>query len=332
MTSRVFVSHASEDKQARVRPLVMALAREGLPLWLDRPGIGDSHFDFEPAFLQQHDIEGLRAGEPFDRQILEAHWNAGAVLGCLSRALAADRHVLVQELVLATYACKLVTCIVDDLAFADIPSEMGLIDGRRLQAPRIDTTALREAVETLERRPGMTPADLPPHLHRPWQTVKSLVADIDRVLQQRGGVRITSTQLRALRETLESVPVGPFVHPYDIPWSVIHHFGARLSDPDEAKSHFATSMQLALASNVEAFDVRQVVVTRGEVPSPDKIPPETYWTDVLTVAGTKSRRTLSALLHAPTAPQERQLPARDASTLASFKKWLLFPHLPRVSD
>ena len=139
---RTFVSHASADKAERVKPLVRALLIEGVPLWLDRPGHGDSHFNFDAAYIERHDIASLQAGRPFDRQILEAHWQCDAVLGCLSRFLTQNRHVLVQELVLAAYANKLVACIVDELPYGEIPSDLGLIDASRLQAPRIDAVAL----------------------------------------------------------------------------------------------------------------------------------------------------------------------------------------------
>jgi len=152
---RTFVSHASGDKTDRVKPLVQALLLEGVPLWLDRPGQGESHFNFDAAYIERYDIAGLQAGRPFDRQVLEAHWQCDAVLGCLSRLLTQDRQVLVQELVLAAYANKLVACIVDDLPYGDIPSDLGLIDASRLQAPRVDSAALGQAVEdTAPARPA----------------------------------------------------------------------------------------------------------------------------------------------------------------------------------
>ena len=71
-STRVFVSHASEDKP-RVRPLAQALAMEGLSLWLDRPGSGANYFQLEEDFIRKHDIQGLVAGSDWDDQILQAH-------------------------------------------------------------------------------------------------------------------------------------------------------------------------------------------------------------------------------------------------------------------
>src|SRR5690349_18307623 len=95
----VFVSHASEDKQGRVRPLVEALLLQGMQVWVDRPGHGDNNFGFDDEFIKRYQILGLHSGEGWDQQISRAVANAGAVLVCLSRALTASRQVLVQELV-----------------------------------------------------------------------------------------------------------------------------------------------------------------------------------------------------------------------------------------
>src|SRR5262245_46934470 len=108
MQPYVFVSHASEDKQERVRPLVRALIWHGLRVWIDRPGYGESHFGFDDAYIERHGILGIPSGQDYREQIQKALRNAGAILICLSRALSKDREVLVQELSFGAIQDKLV--------------------------------------------------------------------------------------------------------------------------------------------------------------------------------------------------------------------------------
>ena len=71
--SHVFISHAAPDKLLRVKPLVHALAIEGVRLWLDRPGAGDSHLNFDEEFIHRHGIEAVDdLGRPFDPHRHEA--------------------------------------------------------------------------------------------------------------------------------------------------------------------------------------------------------------------------------------------------------------------
>lgn len=48
-----------------MKPLVRALLIEGVPLWLDRPGHGDSHFNFDAAYIERHDIADLQRRAPW---------------------------------------------------------------------------------------------------------------------------------------------------------------------------------------------------------------------------------------------------------------------------
>ena len=105
--SHVFISHAAPDKLLRVKPLVHALAIEGVRLWLDRPGAGDSHLNFDEEFIHRHGIESLRSGVGYDIGIREALRACSAVLVCLSRsAIDPERRVLQQEM---TTTSKLVS-------------------------------------------------------------------------------------------------------------------------------------------------------------------------------------------------------------------------------
>lgn len=323
----VFVSHASEDKQQRVRPLVEALAMEGVRLWIDRPGHGESHFNFDQDFIERHGIRGLESGQPWNDQISRALREAGAVLACLSAALCAQRLVLVQELVLAWHHQKLVTCIVDDLPYSKIPGDLGLPDASRLQAERIDAGLLRRAVVRLTEQPEATPEDLPPLLRSQWEIVRKLVGDINRILDKSGPRPPSAAEMAAARSALSIVPIGPMVRAYEIPFEVVGIFADRLGDPERAKSFLSLAMQILSQCNPENFDEPQLLVRSGEVLNPHAVAADEYWGDVLTVAGMKSRRTLAALLIAPGAPRPDALNPALGSILERFRTWLEQPSM-----
>jgi hypothetical protein len=87
----IFLSHASEDKAAVVRPLAAGLRRAGVKVWLDEhelklgdslsgkidEGLSDSSFGaviLSPAFLAKHwpqkELAGLRAREEDGKKVI----------------------------------------------------------------------------------------------------------------------------------------------------------------------------------------------------------------------------------------------------------------------
>lgn len=83
--SFIFVSHASDDKPMRIRPLVEVLIAEGETAWIDRPGAGAGNLGFSQDYISRHDIDFLQSGTPWSTSIEDALRGSGAVLGCLSR-------------------------------------------------------------------------------------------------------------------------------------------------------------------------------------------------------------------------------------------------------
>ena len=322
--SYVFVSHASEDKQ-RLKPLIEALALQGVKLWLDRPGHGESHFNLDQDFIDRHGIEGLKVGLPWDEQIMSALREAGAVLACLSRALCASRQVLVQELLLGKYNEKLVACIVDDLPYTEIPSDLGLADASKIQAAKIESALLRKAVDRLNAPQGLIRDDLPPVLKNQWEIVRNVVSDINRILERSGPRPPTAEEIVAVRKALSHFPIGPMVRIYELPIEVIAIFADVFGDPTKARNFFSLAMQIRSQCNPENFDERQILVRPGEVLNPSNVPSDEYWGSVLTVAGQKSRRTLGAFLLTPGAPKPERLTPELSSALESFRRWLEQP-------
>jgi TIR domain len=319
--SYVFVSHASEDKIGRVRPLVEALLQLGVRLWIDRPGYGKNNFNFSQDYIERFGILSLRAGRSWDEQIREAVRDCGAVLICLSKGFSVERQVLTQEMLLGLHHDKLVACIVDDTPFERMPSDLGLAAGSRIQAERIDPERLAEAVARMEAA-GATDEALPAELRTQWETVRKLVADINRILDRSGPRLPTPSELMSARAELLRYPIGPMVTARDIPLELIRVFAECFDEPNAARNFFERAMQLRADCNPEKFDDRQIVLGRGEVLSPSNVSAEEFWSDVLTGAGHKSRRTLAAFLVAPGAPRQDEARTGQGGVLEGFKRWL----------
>jgi WD40 repeat protein len=179
--SFVFVSHAAPDKRTRVRPLVQALAIEGVSLWIDRPGSGPDDFQLPPEFVSRYQIQCLRLGQDWDEGIKSALRDADAVLVCLSKAaLETEREVLLQEMWGAQFTRKAVTCIVDDLDLSAMPQERGLLSLGKSQSLRIDTETLGLAIDWLSADASRTPDQLPKEYQLAWQDVRRLRDELHR--------------------------------------------------------------------------------------------------------------------------------------------------------
>ena len=318
MTPFVFVSHASADK-ARVRPLVEALALQGLNLWLDRPGHGSSHFNFDDDFIERFGIRSLPSGERWSEEIAHALREAGAVLLCISKSLFEASHVWLQELTVAAHDHKLVTCVIDGTRPSRLP-RLGLIDLAALQTASIDTDVLQGAVTQVSS--GTPPASLPSTLRAQWQITTGLVSDIEIILDRSGARAPSPRQLQTICSGLVQVPIGPVVHAAQIPLEVIRIFADRFSDSRTSRHFVQLAMKIRSACNPEAFTEEQIVVSAAEVRDPAETTAAAYWADVLTVAGSKSRRTLAALLMTPGAPSTRELPQETLGIFGRFGKWL----------
>jgi WD40 repeat protein len=213
--SFVFVSHAAPDKQTRVRPLVQALAIEGVLLWLDRPGSGPNDFQLPPDFISRHQIRSLRLGQDWDEGIKSALRDAGAVLICLSKAaLEPGREVLRQEMWGAQLTRKAVSCIVDDLDLASAPQEHGLLSLAKSQSLRIDTETLGLAVDWLSADGARTPDQLPRIFQLVWQDVRRL-----------------RDELQMAREDAQAASLPPQTGRYR--WPVPWDFSAYMADKRE---------------------------------------------------------------------------------------------------
>jgi len=320
----VFISHASEDKK-RVKPIVIALVMQGIRVWIDRPGHGDNHFNFEQDFIDRYEIQGLKTGLNWNDQISDALREAGAVLVCISAALCSKRQVLVQELLLGAHHNKLVACIVDDLPYSKIPSDLGLADPSKMQAERIDSALLQKSVDRLIKSPGLQPDKLPIAQKRQWEIVRRIVNEINRIFEKSFPRVPTAAEIEEARLKLERFPIGPMVKIHEIPIEIIGIFAECYGDPEKAKNLVSLAMQIRSQCNSENFKEKQIIVRSGEVLSPHSVSGEEYWSDVLTSAGRKSRRTLAALMIAPGALGTKILTPELGRILTNFLEWLEKP-------
>ena len=319
--SFVFVSHASEDKQERVKPLAEALLLQGVTLWLDRPGYGKGNFGFSQDFIDQYSIDGLVAGRPWKDQIIDALRQAGAVLICLSKALSKTRQVWIHEFLIGSYQQKLVACIVDDLPYSEIP-ELGLVPSQ-IQAERINPRLLQEAVEIV-RQAGIlnVKTALPAALLSEWEITRKLVRDINIILDKSGLRPASPVEMAIAERRLEKFPIGPSVRLGEIPPEIVDLFANRFRDPDLAELFYERAMHLRSRCNREGFENKKIIAGPGETLNPRYFPPEGFWSATLSQAGSKSRRTLAALLLAPGAPAPTTDRPELVEITSKFLDWL----------
>jgi hypothetical protein len=244
----VFVSHASEDKR-RVRPLVHSLALLGVKLWIDRPGYGPSHFNFDQGFIERHGIRGIRAGADYDREISEALRQCDAVVACISRALKKDRQILVHELVVAKTQQKLVACIVDDLPL-ELPSDLGLADASKIQAERIDPEALQAAVDEISR--GGDVSTLVGPIKVSWNVVLDLVRQIRRLSPWEP----SDDDLREAAKELSQFPITPIIRASDIPLAITDIFAERFWIRKQREAFCLAQCAFARQCNPEGWNGR----------------------------------------------------------------------------
>lgn len=135
---RVFISHASADKKRRIRPIVDALVRLEFDLFVDAPrnlGRGVSDLD--------NRVDFIRPGKTWRDELERGLFECDATLGCFSAAMLEERRVLQEEITYSKTARKLVACVVDDTPPARVKPGGGIVDLSAIQAPPLDTDALR---------------------------------------------------------------------------------------------------------------------------------------------------------------------------------------------
>lgn len=178
-----FISHAAPDKRGPVKLLVRALAREGLPMFIDRPGQHDaSCMGLSQDFIDSHRIRGIPLAVDWNLGLLQGLRDCRAVLLCLSASAVAARTVLHQEAVVAVAAGKLLTCVIDGSDPGTLGGDWGMATVTMKQTLPIDMPRLEQALDWLDGDPARTTAGLPPALRPVWDSIH-LLAERCRSLQ-----------------------------------------------------------------------------------------------------------------------------------------------------
>ena len=126
----IFLSHSSKDK-GRIKPLALALVKEGFRLFIDNP----TKLNFQPSFCEENGIEFIPEGTDWPDQINKALNRSDATLGCLSKMLVADSKVWDQEITFSYQREMLATCIVDGTRSADLAGPANsLVSIKKLQS------------------------------------------------------------------------------------------------------------------------------------------------------------------------------------------------------
>lgn len=167
-----FISHAAPDKRGPVKLLVRALARLGMPMFIDRPGQhDDSCMGLSQDFIDAHAIRGIPIGTDWNQGLLQGLRDCRAVLLCLSQSALQERLVLRQEVVIGEFRQCLLTCLIDDTDPGTIGAQWGMVQVHMKQTVRLDMPRLQQALDWLDEDPAREPSRLPADCRPVWDTV-----------------------------------------------------------------------------------------------------------------------------------------------------------------
>ena len=297
--SFVFISHASKDKVALVRPVVEALVDEGVRVWIDRPGAGEDNFGFEQDYIEKNNIDFLLSGNSWSKNIEDALAQSGAVLGCLSRSLKGQRDVIQHELLVAQTHKKLVTCILDDLHFSELPDlSRGLLDLSGVQSPKLNPGHLRKALEA-RRQTGCEVEQLPPALLEEWEKLRNLIGTINKKIVVPDLLR--QKDIDRIVPILRRVPIGPVLKITSIPDSILRAVANNLDQPDRMRAALDQANTLVVSATEDRELAEKMTIRAASLPPLGSTTPDFFWTQALAQSGLRARRTVAALLMSPVA-------------------------------
>jgi hypothetical protein len=113
----------------------------------------------------------------------------------------------------------------------------------------------------------------------------------------------------------------PAVRPHEIPIEVIEIFAKEFRTPTAAKTFIRGVNALRLKLNPEANTERQILILDEEFPLSASNPID-FWSEILILAGGKSRRTLAAFTVSPNAPVAERYGTEAAREFERFKEHL----------
>ena len=120
---------------------------------------------------------------------------------------------------------------------------------------------------------------------------------------------------------LLNVPIAPPVRLHEVPHQVIDAFAQTLHREKTAREHLAAANALVLKNNPEHLGDRQITLPEGDQPGFDV--PREFWSTVFSILGSKSRRSVAAILEATHAPNPQAQSDRTRQAFERFRRFLL---------
>lgn len=302
--SYIFISHASEDKVERIKPLIEVLLLEGELVWIDRPGAGQGNFGFSQAYISENAIDFLQSGNSWSESIQTALRQSGAVVACISKNLKPCRQVIVEEITVAAALGKLVTCIVDDFRYEDLGEiSHGLLNLDRAQSPVLNPLKLSHALTLVEGRPEAVES-LPDDLHAEWEKVRNIIASINKVRVHPRPMR--PAELMHLAQTVSKLPIWPILRLDDVPIPILNALADHVSSPDRIAASITQANEIIaksfeLSQELDRDLLPKLTLRMSNLPSLPGASAAHFWREALRRAGLMSRKNVGALVVNPIA-------------------------------
>ena len=129
------------------------------------------------------------------------------------------------------------------------------------------------------------------------------------------------SEVGAMQAWLLMVPIGPTVPMCDVPRAVIDVFARTFPVNQMARNYLAAVNALILENNPEAMEKQQITLQTADQPVFNV--PRDFWSHVFSAMGTRSRRSVAALLEAEGAPNPLVQDKRTQRVFKRFRSYLV---------
>jgi hypothetical protein len=131
----------------------------------------------------------------------------------------------------------------------------------------------------------------------------------------------------SVQPRLWRVPIRPPVLSHEVPAAVVDAFAMTFHSEEPARRHLAATNALVVENNPECLVERQITLQRADQPA--FTVPRDFWSFVFSTLGTRSRRSVAALLEADGAPDPRVQDEVAERAFQHFRNRLACPAVDR---